>query len=54
MSKYFLTSARLGFRSWTENDFEFALGLWGDIRVTKLFDARGQLSEQFVVEKDIC
>lgn len=36
---------RLIFRKWRESDMELALGLWGDLRVTKLIDSRGELSE---------
>ena len=51
MSKYFLTTKRLGFRVWSEDDFDLALGLWGDSEVTKLIDARGKLSEGQVRER---
>jgi RimJ/RimL family protein N-acetyltransferase len=37
-------SARLVFRPWTAVDFDLALGLWGDERVTRLFH-RGRLDE---------
>jgi RimJ/RimL family protein N-acetyltransferase len=33
---WFLKTERLGFRVWTENDFELAWALWGDARVTRL------------------
>lgn len=33
---YFLTSVRLGFRCWCEEDFPLALALWGDPDVTAL------------------
>jgi [ribosomal protein S5]-alanine N-acetyltransferase len=33
---YFLTSARLGFRCWREDDLPLALALWGDPEVTAL------------------
>jgi ribosomal-protein-alanine N-acetyltransferase len=51
VSKYFLATKRLGFRVWSEDDFELALGLWGDPEVTKLIDARGKLSEDQVRER---
>ena len=35
-SAYFLRSERLGFRSWTSSDIEFAHRLWGDAEVTRL------------------
>jgi RimJ/RimL family protein N-acetyltransferase len=33
---YFLTSARLGFRCWREDDLHLAMELWGDAEVTVL------------------
>lgn len=48
---YFMTSERLGFRSWANDDLELAVGLWGDYEVTRLFDARGALSSQQVLER---
>jgi ribosomal-protein-alanine N-acetyltransferase len=51
MPKYFLTTKRLGFRVWSEDDLDLALGLWGDPKVTKLIDARGQLTEDQVRER---
>jgi RimJ/RimL family protein N-acetyltransferase len=47
-SNYFLTSKRLGFRTWSEDDLELAVGLWGDVKVTKFFDGRGPLSREQV------
>ncbi len=47
-SEYFLTSKRLGFRTWALENLELAVGLWGDIEVTKLFDGRGPLSQEQV------
>jgi ribosomal-protein-alanine N-acetyltransferase len=49
--KYFLRSRRLGFRHWRRSDFDLAYGLWGDPKVTKLIDSRGQLSENQVRER---
>jgi ribosomal-protein-alanine N-acetyltransferase len=34
---YFLTSARLGFRCWRDEDLPLAMDLWGDPQVTALF-----------------
>jgi len=48
---YFLSTERLGFRLWREEDFELALGLWGALAVTRLIDARGQLSNDQVRQK---
>lgn len=48
---YFLQTERIGFSKWTSEDLRLAVGLWGDLDVTKLFDARGQLSEEQVKEK---
>jgi [ribosomal protein S5]-alanine N-acetyltransferase len=50
-SNYFLRTARLGFRRWREDDIDLALGLWGDPQVTKLIDARGQLTPEQVRER---
>ena len=48
---YFLCTESLGFRHWREDDYELALGLWGDFAVTRLIDARGQLSGDQVRQK---
>ena len=48
---YFLTTNRLGFRTWTVEDFDLAYGLWGDLEVTRLIDARGQLTPEQVRER---
>ena len=48
---YFLTTRRLGFRTWRASDFDLAMGLWGDPRVTRLFDRRGALSADQVRQK---
>jgi [ribosomal protein S5]-alanine N-acetyltransferase len=50
-SNYFLRTARLGFRRWRDDDFELALGLWGDPQVTRLIDARGALTREQVAER---
>lgn len=44
---YFLTTARLGFRWWTEQDFPLALALWADPKVSCL------LSKQPWLETDV-
>ncbi len=51
MQDYFLTSDRLGFRTWTGEDLPIAVGLWGDFEVTKLFDSRGPLSKEQVEQR---
>ncbi len=48
---YFMTTQRLGFRFWRETDFALAAGLWGDPRVARWIDARGQLSGKQVRER---
>ena len=48
-SDYFMKTARLGFRYWTENDLQLALALWGDVEVTKLIG--GPFSEDEVKKK---
>lgn len=49
--RYFLRTPRLGFRSWSEDDLELAVSLWGDPEVTALFDSRGRLSREQVRER---
>jgi len=49
--KYFLTSGRLGFGHWSNEDFELAYKLWGNFEVTKFIDARGRLSEEQIQER---
>jgi len=48
--RYFLRSTRLGFRSWRDDDLPLALGLWGDPRVMRFVDSRGQLSNEDVAQ----
>lgn len=49
--KYFMSTDRLGFRRWGEEDSGLALALWGDEEVTRLIDARGRLSAEQVRER---
>jgi len=49
--RYFMQTTRLGFRHWRQADLDIALGLWGDIRVTRFIDARGELSRVQVQER---
>lgn len=51
MDTYFLKSERLGFRTWTAEDFMLALRLWGDPKVTQFIDARVQLTNAQVKER---
>jgi [ribosomal protein S5]-alanine N-acetyltransferase len=46
--RYFLRTKRLGFRSWGEDDLPIAIRLWGDPRVARFIDSRGQLSSEEV------
>lgn len=48
---YFLLTPRLGFRSWSDEDLELAVSLWGDPDVTALFDSRGRLTREQVRER---
>ena len=47
---YFLTSKRLGFRKWRDEDFDLAFKLWGNPEVTKFIDCRGNLTLKEVRE----
>ncbi len=40
---YFLTSERLGFRTWRPDDIDSAVALWGDPHVSR-FISTGSLS----------
>lgn len=42
--RWFMTTARLGFRCWSDADMDLAHALWGDPRVTRLIDARDRLT----------
>ena len=46
MREYFLTTERLGFSRWQEDDWDLAFSLWGDPEVTKHISANGTFSEQ--------
>jgi len=46
--KYFIRTQRLGFRTWTKDDLNLAIKLWGNLEVTKFFDKRGALSREQV------
>jgi hypothetical protein len=47
--RYFLKSARLGFRCWSQNDLPLARELWGDLEVTRFFG--GPFSEEEIVAR---
>ena len=47
-SYFFIVSKRLGFRRWSNDDIDLAVGLWGDFEVTKFFDSRGPLLRERV------
>lgn len=44
-------TSRLYFRTWSDRDAELAMQLWGDVRVTALIDARGQLTQSQVITR---
>ena len=50
-SEYFLRTSRIGFSLWQEEDLHLAIGLWGEVKVTQFFDARGKLSQAQVSER---
>ncbi|MDC0358316.1 GNAT family N-acetyltransferase [Oligoflexia bacterium] len=51
METFFLESARLKWRKWTEEDADLASTLWSDPKVTQFFDARHSLSRREVLAK---
>lgn len=48
---YFLTTPRLGFRTWRPGDLDLAVSLWGDPAVMALIDKRGGLTREQVRER---
>lgn len=46
---YFLTTPRLGFRAWTEDDSQLALDLWEDLEVTRLIG--GPFSQEQILHR---
>ena len=48
---YFMTTQRLEFRTWQLADLQLAMDLWGDFKVTRLFDGRGPLSQAQVQDR---
>lgn len=51
MRDYFMTSERLGFSVWTEDDEELAKELWGDPEVTRYISANGVFSPQQIKDR---
>ena len=48
---FFLTSARLGFRTWEKEDFNLAKSLWGDPLVMENIDVRKELNDEEIQSK---
>jgi RimJ/RimL family protein N-acetyltransferase len=48
---YFLETSRVGFRTWTENDFVLAKELWGNPIVMQNISAQTKLSDSEIQEK---
>jgi [ribosomal protein S5]-alanine N-acetyltransferase len=51
MMEYFLTSERLGFSLWEEDDISYATRLWGDPEVTRYLVSSGRMSPEEVQER---
>lgn len=51
MREFFLTTERLGFSVWNENDIFDALELWGNPEVTKFIVADGKMLEEQVHQR---
>lgn len=51
MKKFFLTTERLGFSTWSEADLPEALALWGNHKVTEFITADGKMTEEQVKER---
>jgi ribosomal-protein-alanine N-acetyltransferase len=50
-TKGFITTRRVYFRTWREDDFDLAMALWGDPEVTRFIVAKGKMSEKEVRER---
>lgn len=48
---YFLTTERIGFSKWQEDDIELARMLWGDPQVTRFICASGKFSEEDIINR---
>ncbi len=51
MKEFFLTTERLGFSVWNENDIFYALELWGNPEVTKFIVAGGTMLKEDVQQR---
>lgn len=45
MNRYFMTTERIGFSLWREEDLPKAIELWGNPKVTKFINANGNMTE---------
>ncbi|AKA69667.1 acetyltransferase, GNAT family [Clostridium scatologenes] len=51
MKKIFLSTERLAFSLWSEEDISDALELWGNPEVTKFITSNGKMSEKQICER---
>ncbi|OPJ56563.1 GNAT family N-acetyltransferase [Clostridium oryzae] len=51
MKKYFISTERLGFSIWNDNDLPDAVELWGNTEVTKFITADGKMSEEQIKQR---
>lgn len=51
MKNFFLTTERLGFSTWSEEDLPDALALWGSPEVTRYIVSDGRMSEEQVYKR---
>lgn len=51
MKEFFLTTERLGFSLWDENDIGNALELWGNPQVTKFITVHGEMLEEEIYKR---
>lgn len=49
--EYFLTTERIGFSEWQEDDIDLAKTLWGDPAVTRFICASGKFNEVDIVNR---
>ena len=51
MREFFMTTERLGFSVWTEEDLPDAQNLWGNVAVTRFIAANGKMSSEQIHQR---
>lgn len=51
MNGYFMTTERIGFSLWREEDLPKAIELWGNPKITKFINANGNMTEEEIKQR---